>query len=191
MKIVSSESRAVEQLLSLLVEIVELETSGELIDASALSIKEEHLVSQGSLAMFTLESRGIRATSLNTCKKNANRFLPGGYQQLDAARKAALVCLKAAGNRDSAKSNRSRASLLERIDELERANRLLREDLSHISDAFLFAVRCCRRLATDARSPTLLKRHAIDEREMFARASLVKSRLYAIEGNGDGKTTTL
>jgi hypothetical protein len=189
MKLVSPEPRPIQRLLSLRVEVVELAASSERPDLDALPIQEENLLSQTALAGFSLESRGIVGTSLNTCKKNASLFLPGGYQQLDAARRAALECLRARPNRDSELGNRSRESLLERIRELQRVNGLLREDLSHISDAFLFAVRCCRSYATETHSPSMLKRHATDEREMFARASLVKSRLYSVGGGGDGKTT--
>lgn len=140
------------------------------------------LRSQGSLAKLSAPDAGLHSMSLNTCKRTANLTLPGGFAQLDDARKLALHILQSASESTGSPVNaRSKDALARKIVDLEESRDGLLEDLSHLSGAFYFAVQCARKYAIETGKPDALARFKLDESEIFSRASLIKAGLHLVE----------
>jgi Skp family chaperone for outer membrane proteins len=62
--------------------------------ASKHSLSEEDLATQGALAKISLPELGIFPSSLNSLKSYAETYLDGGWEELDLARKEALIGIK-------------------------------------------------------------------------------------------------
>jgi len=168
--------QSISSLLALLVEAAE----GTRHEA----LTREVLESQARTVGLTLPERGVVPMSLNTAKHVANTELAGGFDQLNVARKAALDALGATG--DEERSGREE-SLLKRCRDAERRAASLDEDLAHMSGAFRFALDCARRYAKESRNPSVLETFINDEREMLARASLVRRRPHLVVSTRSGE----
>lgn len=180
----SANRTSVKETLRLLTEM-----AGSADDATFDEVTETDLCSQGALTRMDVPSRDIHPMSLNTCKRIANDSLPGGFAQLDDARKLALELVEHRNRNKQHVGRRTKRALLLKISDLERANATLEQDLWNLSDAFAFAMNCARRYAKTSGRESELARYRLDECEMRARASMVRTRLVLIEESKDGKTT--
>lgn len=146
--------------------------------ASLPTLTAAVLRSQGALAKFCDEELGIVASSLNTLKVSANAHLPGGFRELDNARKTALdYRIRFDASLQVAGGARTKVALQQKVSELEEVERRLEEDLFHISDAFNEAIRKARAIVNASGRADLARRWKDEEAELLARASLVRSRI--------------
>lgn len=146
-------------------------------------VPSDALQSQGGLAQFNLNSRGIRGASLNTCKRIANDCLENGFQQLDDARKLALETLEARRKTSGRPGRRTKKAVLEHLADAERRVRLLREDLNHITAALRFALDRLRAYAHSSHNPELLERLRADVEEVRVRAGPVRNKPKIVVSN--------
>jgi hypothetical protein len=86
--------------------------------------------SQGALALFSIEERGIHSSSLNTMKTQANRELDEGFIGLDRIRKAVLTKLEQIKAKEKLPNRGTRADLLSKIVEQEQRIQQLNDDIA-------------------------------------------------------------
>ena len=91
------------------------------------------LKSQGALAKYENKAHGISASSLNTLKRTCVRSLEGGFDAFDQARNTALQALQDNTKKMRQGNKITRDGMSLRIQELEKQNQLLRQDLLLLS----------------------------------------------------------
>lgn len=172
-----SQQDTVENLLALLTSVVAGTWNGA--DATAL---ESALRNQSALAKLTLPAQNIEGMSLNTCKRAACERLAGGFAQLDEARKAALSAFETRMTSRDGSSPRTKRGMVKAIASLKSQQSLLEQDLASVTDAFRFTLSCAKRYAKESGRPDTMQRFRTDLREALARASMVKTLPFVVEG---------
>lgn len=94
------------------------------------------LRSQGSLAKFHDESKGIAPSSLNTIKRISESALEGGFDALDRLRTSAQQALAEVLLRGTRSNKVDKIGLAKRVKELEVENQQLRQDMLLLTLAF-------------------------------------------------------
>lgn len=80
---------------------------------------KEALRTQGNLAKYSNEKKGIVSCSLNTLKVNAELAFIGGFNELDEKRKSALLALKCFEEKKTTYNKNTRHDLQQKIRELQ------------------------------------------------------------------------
>lgn len=88
---------------------------------------------QSTLANFSNEELGIFSTSLNSLKSHAQRFLPGGFSQLESARLQAFEAITNVKRDKSAPVKSNKNDLILKIAALKESQQLLMQDLMLMS----------------------------------------------------------
>lgn len=132
----------------------------------------ELLASQAKTYGASFPTLQIRGMAINTAKAVADRWLDGGFSELERKRLAALKALTE--NATPAKPLTRRETQDARIRELEASNSALNEDLAHLSSALKFALDCMRRYASQISDSYMQAQFRENERELFARAGMLR-----------------
>lgn len=120
--------------------------------------------SQGSLALFSCEERGIGYSSLNTMKAQANRILDDGFVSLDRMRKNVLTKLEHLIAKEARPNRGTRAELLLKIAEQEQTIQMMNNSITTMT-AKLDEI--MRFVHSTARDPDQLEKIKRMQHELF------------------------
>lgn len=155
----------------------------EVIDSPSLFIKDQILVqalkSQGALAKYADQARGISTSSLNTVKRIADVALEGGFDALDRLRQSAGMVLEKQAFEDKSPNKESKAGLSIRLIKREAEIKSLREDLLLLTLAFEKSLRQGNRYATKADESV----HALCKREQRELLDILTLRQNSLNTN--------
>lgn len=132
------------------------------------------LRSQGSLAGFGDDTRGISPASLNTVKRIAGTSLEGGFDALDRLRIAVKEALVAERDRGVRSNKTDKAGLARRVKELERENQDLRQDLFLLTLAIEKSLNQSKYYAAESTDAKVLARCKREQRVLLDMLSLRK-----------------
>lgn len=144
------------------------------------------LSSQGKLANFEDEKRGIASHSLNTLKRQAS-LLAGGFDELERLRLNAKERLAAESRRSTGAKPTTRAALKLRSDALASSLQSADHDLLLLSRMLQLSMAQGRSYAEDSRNPAVKERCRREQLELLHMMTLVKTpthkpRVVAING---------
>lgn len=120
--------------------------------------------SQGSLALFSSDERGIESSSLNTMKAQANRVLDDGFVGLDRIRKNVLTKLEHLAAREARPNRGIRAELLLKISEQEQTIQKMNDSITTMTAKLDEIMRFAYSIARDTDQLEKIKRM---QRELF------------------------
>jgi|GEM_PF-1180479 hypothetical protein len=136
----------------------------------------QSLKSQGLLAKFSDEPKGIFPSSINTQKRIAANVVDGGYEALDQLRVNALLAVEKKANTNNQPDKETKAGLLLTIKELESEKQSIRNDLLLLTLAFEKSLRQGARYASLA-DPSIQALCKKEQRELLDILSLRKNNL--------------
>lgn len=116
------------------------------------------LSSQHGMAKIHMPDRAIIPCSLNSLKSYADKYLPGGFKQLDSMRAKLLNSLRPSG----LPSRGSRLDLEAKISQLTAAKNTLHEDLLILTKALHLCLEACRHYAASSNNPKIIELCRID-----------------------------
>jgi hypothetical protein len=131
----------------------------------------DRLKSQGELAKFSDESRGIYASSLNTVKRIAENALEGGFDALDRLRTSSLNAIMVQMHKKSRSNKIDKVGLRKRVKELEVENQLLRQDMLLLTYVLEKSLSQGHNYASNAEKPmirTLCEKEQRELRDMLS-----------------------
>jgi hypothetical protein len=135
----------------------------------------QSLNSQGKIAHYSDIQTGISSSSLNTLKRNADLFIPGGFLELDNLRKAALNAVTKTPLLKVTEKKDKNSQLKSRLAEFERLNILLKEDLLLLTMIFDKSLRQGRSYADRASQQiqAICKKEQTELLDMFKNRKLL------------------
>lgn len=134
------------------------------------------LRSQGSLSKFSFVERGITPSSLNTMKRIAAKYLPGGFASIDSLRMTANTAIEATRKRMARSEKSTKALLQSQIDEYDRKLQLALQDSWLLTMALERSLSQGRRYASQCRDAAVLALCEKEQKEIRAIISLRTNR---------------
>lgn len=132
------------------------------------------LASQSALARFSDKAWGISASSLNTHKRVAGRYLDGGFDALDRLRISAKAAVASERNREHRSNKTDKAGLALRVKELEKKSQDLYEDLILLTLVFQKSLMQGKTYADEASDTRVLTRCKREQRALLDMLSIRK-----------------
>lgn len=137
------------------------------------------LHSQGALAKFVDESRGIHSSSINTQKRISENVLEDGYQTLNKLRLTAQLSIEQFNLSSQIPKKDTRAGLLAIIEQLKADKQSLKEEMLLLTMVLDRSLRQSERYASQANSAI----QALCKKEHRELLDILSSRKYPLDTN--------
>lgn len=125
----------------------------------------KHLGSQGLLADYADEVRGITSCSLNTLKRSSVS-IAGGFEALDRMRRRALECVSSTADAPERTDKSTKRALAKRLADTSRNLETAHEDLALLTFLLQRAMRHGRQYAAQTKSTAVIARCEADQAEI-------------------------